>query len=277
LLQQNTDLWHVGQDTVDLRMSRRTFARVQQYVPECRVLIDNVEEHVQQAEAQMFPARLQEEEAWAQSVLESVLNTKASLAECQAAIENWEKARFQEGTSAWFQEYHSYDAIVTWYKMVAEEHPNLVRYVTSIGRSYLGLDMPAVHLTASSKSSNPQTKKKKKIYFQCQIHAREWISGAVCMYIVDQMVTLYKSDPEVTGILDSAEIILIPFVNPDGYVYTWAHDRLWRKNRRTVGSQSGRTKPCVGVDINRNFPEGWREVCTRTLRSHFEFTCVISI
>ena len=57
-------------------MSRRTFARVQQYVPECRVLIDNVEEHVQQAEAQMFPARLQEEEVWAQSVLESVLNTK---------------------------------------------------------------------------------------------------------------------------------------------------------------------------------------------------------
>ena len=76
LLKQNTDLWHVGQDTVDLRMSRRTFARVQQYVPECRVLIDNVEEHVQQAEAQMFPARLQEEEVWAQSVLESVLNTK---------------------------------------------------------------------------------------------------------------------------------------------------------------------------------------------------------
>ncbi|CAI8008905.1 Carboxypeptidase B [Geodia barretti] len=88
----------------------------------------------------------------------------------------------------------------------------------------------------------------------------EWISGAVCMYIVDQMVTLYdESDPQVTGILDSAEIILIPFVNPDGYVYTWAHDRLWRKNRRTVGSQSGRPNPCVGVDINRNFPEGWRE------------------
>ncbi|CAI8008907.1 hypothetical protein GBAR_LOCUS6056 [Geodia barretti] len=129
LLQQNTDLWHVGQDTVDLRMARRTFARVQQYIPECRVLIDNVEEHIQQAEAEMFPARLQEEEVWAQSVLESVLNTKASLAECQAAIENWEKARFQEGTNAWFQEYHTYDAIVMWYQKEAEEHPNLVRYV----------------------------------------------------------------------------------------------------------------------------------------------------
>ena len=82
LLQQNTDLWHVGQDTVDLRMARRTFARVQQYIPECRVLIDNVEEHIQQAEAEMFPARLQEEEVWAQSVLESVLNTKVIFYGC---------------------------------------------------------------------------------------------------------------------------------------------------------------------------------------------------
>ena len=44
--------------------------------------------------------------------------------------------------------------------------------------------------------------------------------------------------------------------------YTWTTDRLWRKNRRTVRSQIGREKPCVGVDINRNFPEGWKKVNT---------------
>ena len=60
-------------------MPRQTFARVQKYVPECHVLIDNVEEHIHQAEAQMFPARLQEEEVWAQSVLEDVLKTKVKL------------------------------------------------------------------------------------------------------------------------------------------------------------------------------------------------------
>ena len=82
LLHDNTDEWNIGQDTIDLRMSRKTFARVQKYVPECSVLIDNVEDHVREAEAQMFPARLQEEESWAQSVLESVLKTKVCACVC---------------------------------------------------------------------------------------------------------------------------------------------------------------------------------------------------
>ena len=76
LLHDSTDEWNVGEDTVDLRMPRKTFARVQKYVPECQVLIENVEEHIRKAEAQMFPARLQEEEAWAKMVLENVLKTK---------------------------------------------------------------------------------------------------------------------------------------------------------------------------------------------------------
>ena len=39
---------------------------------------------------------------------------------------------------------------------------------------------------------------------------------------------------------------------PDGYLYTWSTDRLWRKNRRrNVGST------CRGVDSNRNWGYQW--------------------
>lgn len=76
LLQQNTDKWHVGEQSIDLRMPRETFAAIQKFVPECYVLIEDVEAHVQTAEAQMFPARVQEEEAWAKTVLEDLLKTK---------------------------------------------------------------------------------------------------------------------------------------------------------------------------------------------------------
>merc|ERR1712150_263863 len=46
--------------------------------------------------------------------------------------------------------------------------------------------------------------------------------------------------------------------NPDGYVYTWTNERLWRKNRQP---NSG---ACVGTDLNRNFDANWRWSGTST-------------
>ena len=45
---------------------------------------------------------------------------------------------------------------------------------------------------------------------------------------------------------------IIPLANPDGYEYTRTHDRMWRKNTVNIPGTS-----CIGVDINRNFPEGY--------------------
>lgn len=40
--------------------------------------------------------------------------------------------------------------------------------------------------------------------------------------------------------------------NPDGYEYTRTKDRLWRKNTVAIPGSN-----CIGVDLNRNFPEGY--------------------
>ncbi|XP_065890606.1 carboxypeptidase B-like [Dysidea avara] len=146
----------------------------------------------------------------------------------------------------WFEEYHEYDDIIKWYEELANRYTDIVTYYPSIGKSYEGRDMPAVHITGSTAPNIF------KIYFQCQIHAREWISGAVCGYIVNYLLENYGNNDDVTKLLDSVEFIFIPFVNPDGYAYTWSNDRLWRKNRRS-GS------PCDGVDLNRNYDEHWSE------------------
>ena len=62
---------------------------------------------------------------------------------------------------------HDYEATKSWYRNLARDHRDLVRYNASIGKSVEGRDMPAVHITAKHNSG------RKKIYFQCQIHARE--------------------------------------------------------------------------------------------------------
>lgn len=56
-----------------MRISRKAFARVQSYFPECTVIIDDVEAHVQVAEARMFPQQKVEQEAWLQEVVRAVL------------------------------------------------------------------------------------------------------------------------------------------------------------------------------------------------------------
>ena len=59
---------------------------------------------------------------------------------------------------------HRYDDIVTWYQEFEAKFSDLVKFVPSIGKSYEGRDLPAVHITAAPPDSP-------KIYFQCQIHA----------------------------------------------------------------------------------------------------------
>lgn len=241
ILEKYSDVWRREKGSIDLRVKAHAFLSLRRYFPECSVVISDLEDHVQRAEAMMFPAKKAEEEAWIQDVLNEVLPSKQNLAECEEAV-----ARLEAQEQSWFEEYHNYEAIKKWYAKLASDHSTLVRHVPSIGQSGEGRDMPAVHITASS---NPE---RKKIYFQCQIHAREWISGATCMYISNYFVQNYGSNADVTSLLDNLEFIVLPFANPDGYAYTWSNDRLWRKNRAATSNAA-----CRGVDLNRNFPLGW--------------------
>ncbi|KAH8018617.1 hypothetical protein HPB51_009056 [Rhipicephalus microplus] len=86
------------------------------------------------------------------------------------------------------------------------------------------------------------------IWIDSGIHAREWISTASALYIIDHMLKSYNDSDDVTKLVDTFDWYIFPVINADGYKYTWTTHRLWRKNRvRNVGSL------CRGVDPNRNF------------------------
>jgi len=174
---------------------------------------------------------------------------------CSVEIENLEKVvslgeqSLENNTSLeWHTEYHTYEEIVRWYEDLAAGSP-LVTYISSIGTSYGNRNQPAVVITSTTGGSG-----KPKIYWQCQIHAREWISGATCMYVAEYFVESYGRDDSVTQILDDMEIHIVPFTNPDGYLYTWSNDRMWRKNRQPNSGSS-----CSGTDLNRNYNSHWGE------------------
>lgn len=112
------------------------------------------------------------------------------------------------------------------------------------GKSSEGRDMQVIVIkTANSR---------RKIWIDCGIHAREWISPSTCVWMMDKLIDDYKkNDATVRALLDYYEVHILPVVNPDGYEYSHTTSRLWRKNRKRG------TGTCVGVDLNRNYPYKW--------------------
>jgi hypothetical protein len=66
-------------------------------------------------------------------------------------------------------------------------------------------------------------------------------------FVIDRITDAAASDPRVATLLGNVTFYVAPLMNPDGYVFTWTNDRLWRKNRRNNGDGT------FGVDLNRNF------------------------
>lgn len=93
----------------------------------------------------------------------------------------------------------------------------------------------------------------KSVWIDCGIHAREWISPATCVYMIENLIKEYKAGVQSTvALLDKYEFHILPVLNPDGYEYSHTSYRYWRKNR-----SPNRGSSCVGTDLNRNSDYKW--------------------
>ncbi|KAI3336356.1 hypothetical protein HD806DRAFT_3035 [Xylariaceae sp. AK1471] len=147
---------------------------------------------------------------------------------------------------SWFNAYNAYkDHIQYWADLHAAFPAN--SELIEAGKSFEGRPIQGIHLWGKGgKNSKPA------IFFNGNVHAREWITSKVVEYILYQLISGYKSDKLVQKVLDNYDFYVLPVVNPDGFVYTQTTDRLWRKNRQTRSNTTA-----VGTDINRNWLVGW--------------------
>jgi Zinc carboxypeptidase len=54
------------------------------------------------------------------------------------------------------------------------------------------------------------------LFIDANIHAREWISSAVAVWLINELLT--NTDPAVRSIVDRITWIIIPVLNPDGEI-----------------------------------------------------------
>lgn len=173
---------------------------------------------------------------------------------------------------------------------VASAYPDLTELV-DFGDSWertqdasRGHDLLALRVTAGADSDGDWAEEgsgKPRFFLNAQAHAREIITSELAWRFVVDLVDGYGSDAEVTALLDSTEIWVVPHNNPDAS--TWVEEalertatnaagdatpastsRAWqRKNANTTGyvppsnPNAGWSGNHPGVDLNRNFGTDW--------------------
>lgn len=145
--------------------------------------------------------------------------------------------------------YYSHEEINNYISDLAERYPSRV-FVKTVGWSYQQRELKTITITNGDRRAN-----KKVVFMDGGFHAREWISPAAVLYVIDQLVEQFDQN---AYLLEDYDWVILPVVNPDGYEHTQSGTlaRIWRKTRQPY-VYLGRT--CYGADPNRNFGFHWNE------------------
>jgi len=207
----------------------------------------------------------QDENLLNEELMRQKLNFTVVIEDLQQAIEEERIAhqKVENETQFDFSRYHTYEEIIDY--LETEVSNSSLAQLDFIGKSFEGRKLPIVRIT-SGNSSKPV------ILIDSLIHAKEWVTGATNLYIINELI----SNKSMLEYLEKFEFHILPILNPDGYAYSWRTDRLWRKTRSfSIGSII-----CRGADANRNFDinfcidadEGVKSPCSNNFCGDYSFS-----
>ncbi|KAL0821875.1 hypothetical protein ABMA28_005277 [Loxostege sticticalis] len=153
----------------------------------------------------------------------------------------WDDKTLRVGHRMIWHKYPTVEVVQEYMNYLTRNYPSLCKQEV-IGKSD---ENNAIKMLTIS-NGNP---KNKGILLVSGSHAREWIAITSALVILHVIVSQFDKQPEYVR---NKDWHVIPLLNPDGYRYSYIHDRFWRKNRRNISNTH-----CKGVDINRNFGTDW--------------------
>jgi len=94
---------------------------------------------------------------------------------------------------------------------------------------------------------------KPRFFMMAAIHARELTTAEMAWRWIDLLVNQYGVDPDITALLNTSEMWVVPVTNPDGRAIVETTNPLQRKNANT--NYCSASYP--GADLNRNAGFKW--------------------
>ena len=145
--------------------------------------------------------------------------------------------------------------------------------VKRIGKSHFGRTIYAIKLGSG----------KQNIVFVGAHHGREWITSMLLMKKLEMYADAYQNKTNFgrvsTDILDDVSIWFVPMLNPDGVaIQQNALNKFPNKHQQRLITMNDEIKNFerwkangLGVDLNRQYPAGWKELDKQPNSPSFQF------
>lgn len=145
--------------------------------------------------------------------------------------------------------YMSYQQMKDKLKALADANPKIAS-LTDIGDTWEKTQGKAANndiwcITITNKDKKTKSAKPASL-FVGGMHARELAPPEIMYKLAETLITQYGKDANITDLVDTRDINIVPMVNVDGRILVEKGNNWQRKN--THGA---------GVDLNRNFDSHW--------------------
>ena len=177
--------------------------------------------------------------------------------------------------------YRQYEDYQSDLKNLVAAHPGLVRPITLPVKSFQGRDQMGIEISDKVDATDDQ---KPTAFIMGVHHAREWPAGEIPMEFAIYLAQHFGNDARVTKLLKSTRIVIVPIINPDGFIASrTAVDpadslgdpggalslgesafppggTLAYRRKTCDGAIPSGAAPCIlqyGIDPNRNYGFNW--------------------
>lgn len=144
--------------------------------------------------------------------------------------------------------HHDYDEMKNILQSFAGKYPSITR-LYSLGKSNENRDLWVLEITDNPGVHEPGEPEFKYVG---NMHGNEVVSREILLHFIESLLDGYNNNDEITNLIDTTRIHIMPSMNPDGY-----------ETAKTIPTSDSNAR-CSGVvgranannvDLNRNFPD----------------------
>ena len=161
-----------------------------------------------------------------QACIDELVSSGFTIQESMKLDQYLHQAIDAQTTRAGYQ-FSTFENMTTRLQNLATTHHDIVALYT-IGRTCENRDLWMLQFSAAGTS--PRHAQKPGILFVGNHHAREHLSAEVCLSLAVYLCE-HKKSPEISALLNSVDIYILPIFNPDGVVYDFSKRSYacWKK------------------------------------------------